>query len=601
MTHEQVNDRYLTVGYRRRDHQSATTAKGRHPMGRKGIGKLSLFSIAGVIELHTIREAERSALKMDRKEIKRQIEESPDNVYEPEPLDDELVDFERGTRIILTSLKKGVHTAASYLRTRIARRFSVLGEEHRFEVYVNGERVTIEDRDYFHKLEYVWWLDEVARQRLEPHCSNAENEHRVLLDGTLPPTDEAPAETVTGWVGTARSSTDLQEAGDSINRVSIMVRGKLAQEDILEEFGFGGIYSKYLIGEVHADFLDTDDLDDIATSSRQNIIQTDPRYARLKAYLRDEITKIGNTWLDRRRKKGRDAAIEIPAIDEWFKTLGEDDKKRASKLFGSINQLPIDDARQKAELFGHGVMAFERFRHVDKLERLTSVAEAGQPELLWKLFSDLDDIEATLYHRIVRDRLAVIDRLREAVEENELEKVVQNHLFEHLWLLDPSWERATGSEERERTVLKAFEVEDAELTDDEKMGRLDIKYRTTAGRHVIVELKRPNRSMKVTEIYEQCEKYLRATEKVLRQSNVEPVIEIVCVLGVYPKGWEDAESRERHVKSLQAIKTRVMFYQELFDSAYSAYQEYLDARKKLGRLERLLDDITRDVIAQVDD
>ena len=42
MTHDQVNDRFLLVGYRRRDGQPGLTEKGRSPMGRKGIGKLSL-------------------------------------------------------------------------------------------------------------------------------------------------------------------------------------------------------------------------------------------------------------------------------------------------------------------------------------------------------------------------------------------------------------------------------------------------------------------------------------------------------------------------------------------------------------------------------
>src|SRR5689334_16782179 len=44
MTPDEVNDRFLTVGYRRRDEQPGATTKNRHPMGRKGIGKLSLFS-----------------------------------------------------------------------------------------------------------------------------------------------------------------------------------------------------------------------------------------------------------------------------------------------------------------------------------------------------------------------------------------------------------------------------------------------------------------------------------------------------------------------------------------------------------------------------
>src|ERR1700749_44444 len=42
-----INDKYLNVGYQKRDVEGPyTSTLHRHVMGRKGIGKLSLFSIA---------------------------------------------------------------------------------------------------------------------------------------------------------------------------------------------------------------------------------------------------------------------------------------------------------------------------------------------------------------------------------------------------------------------------------------------------------------------------------------------------------------------------------------------------------------------------
>src|SRR5271166_4966797 len=40
MDRDGVVDRFLTVGFKRRDDMGATTPAGRKPMGRKGIGKL---------------------------------------------------------------------------------------------------------------------------------------------------------------------------------------------------------------------------------------------------------------------------------------------------------------------------------------------------------------------------------------------------------------------------------------------------------------------------------------------------------------------------------------------------------------------------------
>ena len=46
MTPTDLNDRFLYVGFERRKAGASVTARGRAVMGRKGIGKLSLFAIA---------------------------------------------------------------------------------------------------------------------------------------------------------------------------------------------------------------------------------------------------------------------------------------------------------------------------------------------------------------------------------------------------------------------------------------------------------------------------------------------------------------------------------------------------------------------------
>ena len=61
-----VIDRFLRVGFKRREVLGEDTPGGRKPMGRKGIGKLSIFSIAQIAEVYTIQGRERTAFKMDR-------------------------------------------------------------------------------------------------------------------------------------------------------------------------------------------------------------------------------------------------------------------------------------------------------------------------------------------------------------------------------------------------------------------------------------------------------------------------------------------------------------------------------------------------------
>lgn len=71
MDRDGVIDRFLTVGFKRRDELGDVTALGRKPMGRKGIGKLSIFSIAQVADVFTTLDGDRTAFRMDRRSYGR--------------------------------------------------------------------------------------------------------------------------------------------------------------------------------------------------------------------------------------------------------------------------------------------------------------------------------------------------------------------------------------------------------------------------------------------------------------------------------------------------------------------------------------------------
>ena len=86
MTRDEVVDRFLLVGYQRRLRQPGRTPeRGRSPMGRKGIGKLSLFSIANLITVETTRDGERTALRMHLDAVRVAIEDNQGE-YQPDEL-----------------------------------------------------------------------------------------------------------------------------------------------------------------------------------------------------------------------------------------------------------------------------------------------------------------------------------------------------------------------------------------------------------------------------------------------------------------------------------------------------------------------------------
>lgn len=606
MSEVDINEKYLNVGYERRKKEKVQTpAYNRPVMGRKGIGKLSLFSIANTVEVQTVRDGKKSGFVMSVAEIRAAIAQEG-NTYFPKSMgESDIVLDKAGTQIVLTDLKKRVsQTTSTALRKRLARRFSIIGTEYKFDVAIDGEPVAIADRDYFHKLQYLWYFGSESEKYVELSnrlkSSQLEHQEKRACDIEVLSEDDAVdgRYRVTGWIGTVRESGDLNYKDaednlneDNLNKIVVMVRGKLAQEDILEDFLEGGLYTKYLIGEIHADFLDQDDADDIATTSRQEIIKDDPRYRALQNWVRKELKHIQSRWTELRNEQGSREARQIPAIDKWLKSLNRDEKRQAKSLFGKIGQLTLDE-KDKVGLYQQCVLAFESIRYKGKLAELKQIKPENLDEVT-QVFAALDDIEASLYYRIVQERLQIIETLREHVADNAKEKVVQRHLYEHLWLLDPSWDRATETPSMEQNVRKEFAELDKKvsLTDEEKLGRYDIKYKTTSGKHVIIELKRANRVLSEHDLVAQVDKYRNALLKQVKATGKNEPVEVVCIVGKPLTEWDTPSRQEESKQSLAIRDIRVVLYDELIDDAYRSYQAFREKHQEAGRVYQVIQNI----------
>lgn len=93
--------------------------------------------------------------------------------------------------------------------------------------------------------------------------------------------------TRTGWIGT-HASIDKDEAINNDgryvknqfynpNQIRVYVRGKLANDTILSKLSIVGALVNYIEGEISFEILDENDLDDIATSNRQEFSIIDER------------------------------------------------------------------------------------------------------------------------------------------------------------------------------------------------------------------------------------------------------------------------------------------------------------------------------------
>ncbi|MDE0507107.1 MAG: ATP-binding protein [Gammaproteobacteria bacterium] len=575
-----LRGKYLKVGFQRRQGSLGDqTSAGRPVMGRKGIGKLSIFSIAENAKIFTRKEAmDPIGIEMDEANIRAAIKKG--DKYHPVKMEAAgKVPESSGTVIELRKLKKRVNaTLDQYVRQRVARRFSVVSEK--FQVFVDGEKITIQDRNYFSKLENAFVYGDFDTDRFshdEKYISKRDN---VV--------SKIEGYRVSGWIGLVRESGSLKGDSGNLNKVAILARGKVALEDILERLHIASLYANYVIGEIEADFLDLTDLDDIATSNRQDFIQDDERFTALRDFMKRELAALRESRAGMKADEGERRAVEIPAIKEWYNSLNGDTKAEAKKLFGKINQIATDDEHRKT-LYKHGVLAFEHLRHKEKLAQLGNL-DMGNLEATVKLFSELDDIEASWYHEITRGRLDMIRKLRKLVDDNDFEEMIQKHIYTHLWLLDPSWDRATETPSMEKTVRTDFDRLSKKLSQEERDGRIDIRYKKTSGKHVIVELKRA--SVKTTSwmLGNQVQKYLDALKKQIDEHREYGPVEAVCLLGHLPTDWTSQNQRQDEL-NLTTRGIRVMTYRSLIKDAEKSYDEYLRKAEDRGRIKKLLDAI----------
>src|SRR5439155_10873509 len=183
MDENDINNKYLKVGYSKRENEPTVTPKGRNVMGRKGIGKLSLFSIAETIEVHSVkrknrgRVLEKNGFAMNTKNIAKSIQ-AGNTTYAPDPIDKKNIKIQQGSTLFLRDLKKGVGTTEIFLRKRLARRFSVIGKEWDFSVCINGKEIEIKDRDYFTKIEYIWCIGP-GSEKYRAYCTNYKKSEKV--------------------------------------------------------------------------------------------------------------------------------------------------------------------------------------------------------------------------------------------------------------------------------------------------------------------------------------------------------------------------------------------------------------------------------------
>lgn len=605
MSADDIRKKFLNVGYSRR----RMSAKGnfsdsgnRRVMGRKGIGKLAMFALAHEINISSKREdGEALGVKINVPEFRKSLEDKSQHILE----EFEPNDFKKGkgTRIVLNNVIPGLSTTEGFLRVKLARRFSVLDDAKGFKLILNGTPITKGDRGFYQHIQFAWIFDDPSKEEIENLAKNIAKlpinpqpgESQEACIQQMPPTLTCGTDTfeISGFIGSVFQPKQLGSKEDSANIVSIFANGRVFAEDVLTEANSAKYYQNYLVGEIHANFLDDDDVDR-ATASREAIKKDDPKYQALIGFIRTTLESIGDKWDEWRAELGLDQnEPQNEVVLEWINGLKDTrDKKAATKLMTSIKNAVIhsDEARNLAAkkiLYRGAIIGFEKLRITGQLDKLAAVTDILGAEFS-AIFASLDQVEEAAYAEITKQRLGIISKFSDiANDPASLEKVAQLYLFDHLWLLDPAWDRITAQAEMEKTLTEELKKVQPESTG----ARLDIKYRASSGRHIIVELKRPGlTSLDIDKLTAQVRKYKVAIEAYYKDKEPNkpvPPFDIYLLVGKTPSGF-DEDVR----KALAQYNGKLITYTQLINDAKITYQSYLAVNANTGPLASILNKLT---------
>lgn len=569
MSDRDLREKYLIVGRDRRESENMEQTPAPHKrriMGRKGIGKFSAFGIAKKIEIESVRKGRASRFLMDYDKMHESAPRRRAEFPSLKPTGN----VSQGTTITLRRITKfrTRPIPLASLRRGLARRFSVIGKQQKFEVIINDDPISVEERDLQRLLAkdadgkpYLWEYDEVE---IKPKTGL----------------------TVTGWVGALkRTKSRTKSDDDGVERgISILARGKMVQEPFWFEANVGQQYAlAYLVGELHAEFVDNKDEDTIGTSRNVLVWDTDAN-AKLKEWGRQQMEKIAREWSEKRQEDKVRKLKENDLYRSFEKRAEEIGNQRAWPLADklvrqAISNNPTADIDELEPIIQTS-LDFLRFDAFWEIAQALADSNVEDVEKLLSLFKEWEIVEAKEMARVTEGRIETIKKLEYLIKKNALEvPTLHNFLKEFPWVIDPRW-TLVADEVYYSNLLKE-EYPDDEL--DEKDGRIDFLCVSESGNLVVVEIKRPNKKASKKEL-DQINEYVLFLRTHMKKHPPDPEWGIKNVVGYLLCGGLVNNPKVRvQQEMLEDTQIYVRPYSDLLRMVRKMHKEFLDRYEQLRK------------------
>lgn len=616
-----LRDRYARIGQLKKGDDAPDGMAQRPPMGKKGIGKLAAFSIGNVYEVYTkTRDGDGWVhFTLDYGDLLvcedatypvpyETVGELPSFLTEVAPA---VAGSDHGFVVLISELRRGwTQRTDEGLSKQLARRFSLPRRRYEFSVYSDGDAVDLSNHWYYGSLEIVCTFGGTGEGLWD--FGERDGVSTVDLDPVLE-ADDGPAgfsrmkaDGLQGWLGFVANPSQLALKDGGGSGVAIYMNGKIADDDAFRDSPRAEFAGRYLVGEVHADFLDRDVLQDSVTSSRQGLDRTLDAVEMLLAALRRARSAAFREWDRFRSSSGTKGLPRFIAEDEkynqWIEGLPAGLRKTNNSLLKTVKVIGDEGSLSDTELASivNGTIELvETMRRNESSARAEELIAAGNSDgallAIVALMHDVNLAEADGARRIASERVEALDRLERLIEDEAQEREFQRLFEENPWIINPSWKPSSEKDESFHLAAQEFnKVKDAD--GEESRTFIDILISMKDGieeRLVIVELKRskPTSYSKVTRasIIDQIEKYREAiVQNVPAYSDSDrDDIHAVCIVPdavKFPAGGRKPRLDPEAIRKLKQDNIEVLAYKEMIgDTKRRLAEEMQNRENESGR------------------
>jgi hypothetical protein len=258
---------------------------------------------------------------------------------------------------------------------------------------------------------------------------------------------------IRGWVAYAKEPYK----DDLMAGVRIYCRGKIAAQTSVfnRKAGFTGEHDvrSYLVGELHADWLDEDE--DLIQTDRRDILWSHDLGQKFEEWGQAVVRKIGTRARDPMKKKTWERFKEVAKLDE-----------RVQEAFPRADQAALRErAVEVAKMIGQTIRA-DQVEDADRVEsfvqlslvlapvitldeKLRAAADAADTSLqvVTDILRTARVAELTSFGRIAEDRVRVIGRVEKLKDDPlSLESAFQALIQTSPWLINPQWAPNTANQ-----------------------------------------------------------------------------------------------------------------------------------------------------------